>query len=176
MTEPFIGEIQIFGFYFAPVNWAFAAGQTIPLRQYTALYSLYGVNFGGDGVTTFQLPNLAGRQPCGAGQGPGTQRRVIGQPFGTYGVSLTSAEMPAHNHLFSDYQPETSLASTPTASSAIGYAAGGIFPAFASPATAVTLDPNAVGTAGNGAEHLNSQPNLGLNYSVALVGNFPQFN
>lgn len=176
MTEPFVGEIQVFGFYFAPANWAFAAGQTIPLRQYTALYSLYGISFGGDGTTTFQLPNLAARQACGAGQGPATQRRSIGQTFGSFGVMLTSAEMPMHNHLFSDYQPSDALSTTPTANAAVGYAVAGNFSAFAAPGTTVTLDPNAIGTAGNGAAHSNSQPYLGLNYSVALVGNYPQFS
>ncbi len=176
MTEPFVGEIQIFGFSFAPVNWAFAAGQTLPIRQYTALYSLYGINFGGNGTTTFQLPNLAARQGCGAGQGPATQRRTLGEPFGSFNVSLTSAEMPMHNHIFQDYQPADGLSTTPTAGAAIGYAVGGNFSAFATPGTTVPLDPNAIGAAGNGAPHPNSQPYLGVAYAVALVGNFPQFN
>ncbi len=175
MTEPFVGEIQLFGFSFAPVNWAFAAGQTLPLRQYTALFSLYGINFGGNGTSTFQLPNLAGRQGCAAGQGPGMQPRLIGETFGQYEVSLTSAEMPMHNHVFSDYQPDTALSATPAASSAIGYAANELFSAFAAPGTTVALDPNAIGASGNGAGHPNSQPYLGLTYAVALVGNFPQF-
>jgi len=176
MTEPFVGEIQIFGFYFAPANWAFAAGQTMPLRQFSTLYSLYGVSFGGDGSTTFQLPNLAARQGCGAGQGPATQRRSLGQSFGSFNVGLTSAEMPMHNHIFSDYQPGEPLLPVPTASSAVGYAVTGNFNVFGQPGATVALDPNAVGVAGNGAPHPNSQPYLGLNYSVALIGNYPQFD
>ncbi|MEG3163326.1 tail fiber protein [Sphingomonas sp. PB2P19] len=175
MTEPFIGEIQVFGFSFAPVNWALAGGQTLPLRQYTALFSLYGVNFGGNGTSTFQLPNIAGRQACSMGQGPGLQQRSIGEPFGAYGIGLTSAEIPMHNHIFSDYQPTESLSATPTANSAIAYAAGGTFNAFGVPGTTVALNPNAVGTTGTGALHQNSQPYLGLSYCVALSGVFPQF-
>lgn len=176
MTEPFLGEIQVFGFYFAPLNWAFAAGQTIPLRQYTALFSLYGINFGGDGVNTFGLPNLAARQACNAGKGPGTQPRTLGEAFGSFDVSLTSDAMPFHNHIFSDYVPAVDQTAVPTASSAIGYAANDGFAAFATPGATVTLDPNAIGTTGNGAGHSNSQPFLGLNYSVALTGVFPQFS
>lgn len=176
MTEPFLGEIQVLGFAFAPLNWAFAAGQTVSLRQYTALFSLYGINFGGDGVNTFGLPNLAGRQGCNAGQGPGTQQRMLGEPFGSYQVALTSAEMPMHNHVFSDYVPPVDQTAVPTASSAIGYAANDGFAAFATPGTTVALNPNAIGATGNGAPHRNSQPYLGLNHSVALYGVFPQFN
>lgn len=175
MTQPFLGEIQIFGFNFAPVNWAFAAGQTLPLRQYTALFSLYGVNFGGNGSSTFALPNLAVRQACGAGQGPGTQRRQLGETFGSYAVTLTNDTMPMHNHVFSDYQPDGSLSATPAASSAIGYAAQENFLAFAVPGTTIALSPIAVSVAGNGVPHANTQPSLGLNYAVALVGNFPSF-
>jgi microcystin-dependent protein len=175
MTEPFLGEIQVFGFPFAPSNWAFAAGQLLALRQFTSLFSLYGVNFGGDGVTTFSLPNLASRSTCGAGQGAGTPRRAIGQSFGSFNVSLTSAEMPMHNHSFSDYLPDGSLSATPAASSAVGYAANEGFLAFAAPGTTVAFDTNAIGISGNGAAHANQQPFLGLTYAVALVGNFPSF-
>lgn len=176
MSEPFVGEIQIFGFSFAPRNWAFAAGQLIPLRQSTALYALYGTIFGGDGTTTFGLPNLAGRQACGQGQGAGTQRRNIGDVFGSYNVSLNTSEMPMHNHTFVDYQPDPDgLVAAPTAASGIGMVANGGFTAFAALGTATMMDPNAVGASGSGAAHANSQPFLGLNYSVALVGNYPYF-
>lgn len=175
MTEPYIGEIQVFAFSFAPINWAFAAGQMMPLRQYTALFSLYGLNFGGDGANTFGLPNLAGRQGCGAGQGPGTQKRTIGEAFGSYSISLTSDAMPMHNHIFSDYVPAGTQTAVPTPSSAIGYAANDGFAAFATPGATATLNSNAIGAAGNGAVHPNAQPYLGLNYSVALTGVFPQF-
>lgn len=178
MTEPFIGEVQILGFGFAPRGWALAAGQLIPLRQSVALYSLYGIQFGGDGTTTFGLPNLAARMACGAGQSPGNSNRTIGQIFGTSSVALTAAQMPPHTHAISDYQPgDTSqLSAGPTAGGAVGYAANQGFNAFAAPGAATTMDPNALGIAGNGDPHENRQPFLGLVYAVALVGAFPSFN
>ncbi len=176
MTEPFLGEVQIFGFNFAPVNWALAAGQVVPIRQYSGLYSLYGVTFGGDGVNTFSLPNLASRMACGAGQSPGNTRRTIGQSFGTSGVSLTAAEMPMHNHGFSDYQPEGAgkLAAVPTMTAAVGTTNGTNI--FAPLGQVTTLNANAIGISGGGAPHENRQPFLGLAYAVALNGVFPAFN
>ncbi|WP_428152138.1 phage tail protein [Brevundimonas sp.] len=179
MSDPYLGEVQIFGFSFAPRNWAFAAGQSVPLRQYSALYALYGTVFGGDGVTTFALPNLASRQACGQGQSPGNSRRQIGQTFGTPAVALTSAEMPFHNHGLNEYEPSdpTALTAVPTITSAIGIVGNGNFQAFAAVgAGATVMNPNAIGMSGNGTPHENRQPYLGLNYSVALTGVFPSFN
>lgn len=176
MTEPFLGEVQIFGFNFAPVNWALAAGQVVPIRQYSGLYSLYGITFGGDGVNTFSLPNLASRMACGGGQSPGNTRRTIGQPFGSTGVSLTAAEMPMHNHVFADYQIGDASKQTgvPTMTSAVG--STNTSNIFAPLGQVTTLNGNAIGISGGGAPHENRQPFLGLAYAVALSGVFPAFN
>ena len=98
MTTPFLGEIQIFGFPFAPFQWALANGTTMSIQQNAALYSLLGTNFGGNGTTNFLLPNLAGRAPCNQGQGPGLSQRVIGENFGAFNVALDITTMPSHQH------------------------------------------------------------------------------
>ena len=98
MSEPFIGEIQMFGFYFNPRNWAYCNGATLPIQQNTALFALLGTQYGGNGQTTFQLPNFAGRGGCQQGQGPGLTPRSLGETFGTNTVTLTSTQIPQHNH------------------------------------------------------------------------------
>src|ERR1700758_2466732 len=98
MTSPYIGEIQIFGFNFAPYQWATCSGQLLPISQNTALFSLLGTNFGGNGQSNFQLPNYMGNAACGQGQGPGLTPRVVGDSFGSESVTLLQTEMPTHNH------------------------------------------------------------------------------
>jgi len=178
MSDPFVGEVQIFGFSFAPRDWALANGAIVPLRQYTTLYSLYGTQFGGDGVTTFALPNLASRQACGAGQSPGNSRRQIGQPFGTSSVSLSAAETPMHNHALTEYEPNdaSTLTAVPTPSSAIGIVGASAFNAYAPLGAGATMNPNAIGLSGNGTPHENRQPFLGLIYAVAISGIYPSFD
>lgn len=178
MTEPFLGEVQIFGFPFAPMNWAFAAGQTLPIQQNGALFGLFGAQFGGNGSTTFQLPNLAARGACGAGMSPGNSQREMGQSFGSFTVALQPQDMPPHSHLFNDFQPgdPSQLAGAPAATAGLGYAIKERINPFATPGSAATMDPNAIGMAGNGAPHPNTQPFLGLNYCVALMGQYPQFD
>ena len=179
MSDPFLGEVQIFGFSFAPRNWALAAGQTLPIRQYTALFALYGTTFGGDGVNTFALPNLASRQACGAGQSPGNSRRQIGESFGTMAVSLSAAETPMHSHVLSDFEPSdpSTLTAAPTAGSAMGIVAAPSFDVFAVAGSQTTImSPSAIGLSGNGSPHINQQPYLGLIYAVAMSGIFPSFD
>ena len=97
-TEPFIGEIKIFGFNFAPQNYQLCSGQLLSIAQNTALFSLLGTTYGGDGQTTFALPDLRGRMPIGQGQGPGLPNYVMGQLSGTTSVTLLTANLPAHTH------------------------------------------------------------------------------
>ena len=98
MADPFYGEVRAFGFSFAPVNWAFCAGQTIQVQQNAALFSIIGNRFGGNGTTNFMLPNLQGRAAMGAGTGPGLSSRNIGETLGTATETLTLAQIPAHSH------------------------------------------------------------------------------
>ena len=176
MTEPYLGEIQILGFSFAPYQWAFASGQLVPIQQNAALFSLIGTLYGGNGQTNFQLPNLASRQACGAGQGPGLTDRELGEPFGSFQVSLTNDEIPGHNHIMTEYVPTSAETVGPGVTSGIGIVESGNFTAFAStPGTAVQMNPMMVQPAGSSIPHNNIQPYLGLNYSIALSGNFPSF-
>src|SRR5215212_11299169 len=98
MSEPFLGQIMMFAGNFAPRGWAFCSGQILPIAQNTALFSILGTTFGGNGQTTFALPDLRGRAPVGPGQGPGLSNIDLGQPSGTENVTLISSQMPIHNH------------------------------------------------------------------------------
>lgn len=174
MTTPFIGEIQIFGFNFAPYQWALANGALIAIRQNTALFSLLGTTYGGDGRVTFQLPNFTGRVGVSQGQGPGLTDRVLGETVGENTVGLIWDEMPYHTHDLQAY-PQPATDPGPKAGAGLGgprsarlYAAG------ASPDT--TLFPAVVNPIGGSQPHENRQPALALNYSIALYGDFPHFN
>nr|WP_246541891.1 tail fiber protein [Collimonas antrihumi] len=172
-----MGEIQIFGFNFAPVGWAQCNGAILPINQYTALFSLLGTNFGGDGRNTFQLPNFAGRAACSQGQGVGLTQRDIGENFGTEQVTLALAEIPNHSHAANLYhQGDTTLQSNVPAN---GYGLTG--PANTTPfvqnATAnAAFAPTVVGLAGGNQPHENRQPLLPLNFCIALQGAFPSFD
>jgi microcystin-dependent protein len=169
-VECFLGEIRWVGFNFAPVGWAIAAGQILPISQNTALFSLLGTTYGGNGQTTFALPDLRGRVPVGFGQGPGLSNYVLGETGGAEAVTLTPAQMPAHTH--------AAMAATPGATardpggnvqartSEIGK------PYRAGPAT-VAMDPSAIGTAGGGQPFENRPPYLTLTPIICLQGIFP---
>lgn len=176
MTQPFLGEIQIYGFNFVPTGWAACNGAMLSVQQNTSLYSLIGVTYGGNGTNNFQLPNLASRAPGGIGPGGTTTARIAGETYGEFGHTLTVAEMPSHSHGVSLYVQRDSalLTSVPAAGSAL------VTPATASPfvpnATAsTTFAPTAIMTAGGSQPHENCQPFLGLNFCIALQGDFPQF-
>lgn len=187
--EPFIGEIRVFGCSYAPQGWAQCNGALLPIRQYTALFSILGVNYGGDGKTTFGLPNLQGGVAIGAGQSAvsGTTYDV-GDQGGEAGVQLISSEIPMHTHQFNGgtaAQPVNTLLGAPTANNcyisntfakAPGVTTG--FPGRSfgpntTPAN-VMLGPAAVNVAGGGQAHDNMQPYVAVNYCIALEGTFPQ--
>lgn len=169
MSEPFIGEIRLFAGNFAPRGHAFCAGQLMAIQQNTALFSLLGTMYGGNGQTNFALPDMQGRVPVGQGSGPGLQPVSIGQKWGEENHTLTVNEMPAHNH--------SPLASTATASSAFGpSAAPGVAstPIYdGSPATASIGNSQ---PAGGGQAHNNMAPSLALSFVIALTGIFPSRN
>jgi microcystin-dependent protein len=174
MTQPFIGEIQLFGFNFNPRGWAFANGATLAISQNTALFSLIGVIYGGNGQTTFQLPNFAGRAGCQQGQGPGLTPRTLGQSFGVNTVTLTSNQIPQHNHGINAFVPANT--STPTANGGLSQPLSSANRPFASSAPNTTFAPNMISPSqGGGFPHENQQPYLGVNFCIALQGIYPSF-
>ena len=174
MTQPFIGEIQLFGFNFNPRGWAFANGATIPIQQNTALFSLLGVTYGGNGQTTFQLPNFAGRAGCEQGNGPGLSPRTLGQTFGVNTVTLTSNQIPSHNHVINAYLPAS--AGSPVANGGLSQPSKNANKTFNSSAPNTTFAPNMISPSQGGSQpHENQQPYLGVNFCIALQGAFPSF-
>jgi len=166
MSEPFIAEIKIFAGTFAPRSWAFCNGQLLPIAQNTALFSLVGTTYGGDGRTTFALPNLQGRAPMHPGSGPGLSPRRLGQSGGTEAVSLNETQLPAHSHTMNGI-PNASQAN-PDASHGLGNA-----PMYATPGTTVAMGVDAIGATGGSQTHNNMQPYLAINYIIALQGLYP---
>lgn len=179
MTTPYIGEIQAFGFNFNPRGWAFCNGATLPISQNTALFALLGTTFGGNGQTTFQLPNLAGRAACGVGQGPGLSNRTLGQTFGSSTVTLLETQMPGHNHVVNAYShPDPSRrSSAPVANGGLSFLdASTAAKTFVGGSPNTQFAPNMISPfQGGGQPHENQQPYLGLNFCIALQGVFPSF-
>lgn len=163
--DQFVGEIRIFPGNFAPKGWAFCNGQLMPIAQNTALFSLLGTYYGGDGKSTFGLPNLQGSAPMFWGQGPGLSPHQIGETGGAATVTLNSTQIPAHNHTIQG----TSDASQANPSNTVGLGSAGIY----GPTPANTAMGNAIGLAGGNLPHNNMQPYLGLNFIIALQGIFP---
>lgn len=174
MTQPFIGEIQLFGFNFNPRGWAFCNGATLPISQNTALFSLLGTTYGGNGQTTFQLPNFAGRAGCEQGNGPGLSPRSLGQVFGVNTVTLTSNQIPQHNHGINAFVPQSS--GSPTASGGLSQPASTANKTYTTAAPNTTLAQNMLQpNTGGGQPHQNQQPYLGVNFCIALQGIYPSF-
>lgn len=172
MSSPFVGEIRMFGFNFAPTGWAFCNGQLLPISQNTALFSLLGTYYGGDGKSTFALPDLQGSAPLGQGQGPGLSDYVIGQQGGAANVTLIQTEMPAHNHQTQGISGSDQTAPNPQ--DTWGSLAGrNPPPLYASGAANVQMGPFAIGITGSSFPHNNYQPLLVLNFCIALQGVFP---
>lgn len=178
MTEAFIGEIQTFGFDYNPRGWAFANGATLPISQNTALFSLLGVTYGGNGQTTFQLPNFASRAGCTQGNGPGLSPRTLGQAFGANTVTLTSNQTPQHNHGVNSFSQSdgTKKSGTPSANAALSLLSAGVPKPYLATAINATFAPNMLSpSAGGGSPHENKQPYLGVNFCIALQGIYPSF-
>ena len=173
MAESFLGEIRIFGFNFPPRGWAFCNGQLLSIQQNTALFSLLGTFYGGNGIQTFALPDLQSRVPIGIGQGPGLSPYVIGETGGVEAVTLTTGELPSHNHLAAG---STSKGDSLVPTNCVWSAdAGGSAP-YSSATPDGYLSPNAIGFTGGNQAHENRPPYLALNFSIALVGIFPSRN
>lgn len=178
MSEPFIAEIRPFGFNFPPRGWAFCQGQIMSIAQNTALFSLLGTTYGGNGQTTFGLPNLGGRVPMGQGQGPGLSPRSLGATPGSETVTLLSTQMPAHNHTLTAQNASASAAAPGGGSLAKGSKGGsrpGPLNTYAASSN-TTMAPEALSLAGGSQPHENLQPYLVVNFSIALQGIYPARN
>ncbi len=173
MTDQFLGEIRLVPFTSAPRGWALCQGQLLPLSQNVALFSLLGTVYGGDGKSTFALPNLQGATPLAPGQGPGLSDIEIGESGGVASVSLLESQIPSHSHsVLASATPGTT--GDPTgASLAIPRYGRVTEPGYGTAAT-VPLAPDAFAVAGGSQPHNNMQPYLVLNYVIALSGVFPQ--
>jgi microcystin-dependent protein len=170
MSEPFVGEIRMVGFNYAPANWALCNGQLLSISQNATLFNLLGTTYGGDGVSTFALPDLRSRVPIHAGQGTGLSPYVQGENGGSETVTLLTSQIPSHNH---GVNCSTGGGTQP--SPANGY------PAVESTGTSMDYDASSngtmntamIGNAGGGQAHANIQPYLCVNFIIALSGIFP---
>jgi microcystin-dependent protein len=171
MASPFVAEIRIFGFNFAPKGWAFCNGQLLPLSQNTALFSLLGTTYGGDGKSTFALPNLQGSAPMQQGQGAGLSLRDLGETGGEQNVTLLQVEMPTHSHTAQGYP--SAGGQGPTNNTWSDANQRGISAYAPSSAQNVLMNPLALSVTGSSFPHNNMMPYLVLNFCIALQGVFP---
>lgn len=177
MADPFLGEIRMTGFNFAPNGWALCNGQLLAISQNAALFSLLGTMYGGNGVQTFGLPNLQGRVPIHQGTGLGLSPYAVGEIGGSENVTLLTTQMPAHNHLMGVSNQSGAVADPTNAILAQGNSGSGRAPVavsdYVSTAATGTLAPTAIQPAGGSQPHSNIQPFLCVNFIIALQGIFP---
>jgi microcystin-dependent protein len=167
VAEPFLGSIILFGGNFAPRGWAMCNGQILPISQNTALFSLLGTTYGGNGQTTFALPDLRGRAPIGFNQGPGLSLYQLGETGGAESITLLASQMPAHQHL----QPASNADQDTNRPNNAVPAKGG---AYSGTSDGSNLDPTS--PSGGNQPHENRSPYLAMNYIIALEGIFPSRN
>lgn len=170
MADPFVAEIRIFPFNFAPKGWAWCDGQLMPLSQNTALFSLLGTTYGGNGKSNFALPDLQGRAPMHPGQGPGLSLHDLGETGGSETVTLLESEIPAHSHAVMASRAEGATREPVGQLTAAGI--GGVV-AYAAPGALTQLSPNTIAPAGGDQPHNNLQPYLTFYFCIALQGVFP---
>lgn len=172
MSDPFVAEIRVVGFNFPPTGWASCDGQLIPISQNTALFSLLGTFYGGDGKSTFALPNLQDSLPLHQGQGPGLSEYDIGQAAGTQDVTLLTSEMPSHPHQanasIDDGQYQAPAPDRELATTSPGYAYQSNDSSSLSP-----MNPQTLSNTGKSLPHNNMQPSLVMNFVLAMQGIFP---
>jgi microcystin-dependent protein len=169
MADPFVAEIRIFPFNFAPKGWAWCDGQLLPLSQNTALFSLLGTTYGGNGKSNFALPDLQGRAPMHPGQGPGLSLHDLGETGGSETVTLLESEIPSHSHGLQASQADALEPSPGGQQFATGIGVG----YYAVPGALVSMAANALAPAGGDQPHNNLQPYLTFYFNIALQGVFP---
>jgi|SRR5271154_2414380 len=178
--EPFLGQILMVGFNFAPIGWALCNGQTMSISQNTALFSLLGTYYGGDGISTFNLPDLQSRVPVHQGQGAGLSPYFIGSNGGTENVTLLATQMPSHSHLINvNNTPGTAPDPTNNIQAEAGTGdprSPTLISQFTNAASTGTMAPNTVSLAGGNLPHANIQPYLTINFIIALQGIYPSRN
>jgi microcystin-dependent protein len=172
MADPFVAEIRVFGFNFAPTGWAQCNGQILPISQNTALFSLCGTYYGGDGKSTFALPNLMGSGAMGQGQGQGLTDRFLGEEAGESTVTLIQSEMPFHNHTLQARDNAGDL-QAPAPTRALAQSSGGTIYQSNATQNLVNMSFQTLSITGSSLPHNNWQPTLVLNYCIALQGVFP---
>ncbi len=170
MSNPFVGEIRMFAGNFAPTGWAFCNGQLLPISQNTALFSILGTTYGGDGRSTFALPDLQARMPLGAGNGPGLTPRLLGESAGEAAHAVSTSEMPAHTHAIQTAVAPDSAQPTPTSLWARSSDNAALYHAEAD---LVPMAASAVQSNGAGWAHNNQSPALAVSFIIALQGVFP---
>lgn len=175
MAEPFIGQMIMTGFNFAPRGYALCSGQLLSIAQNTALFSLLGTYYGGDGRVTFGLPDMRGRIPNHQGQGLGLTPRTLGEQSGAETVTLISSEMPTHNHQVMTTNVAGALPS-PGGNFIAASSDGNASASFRPTSDGSTLNPQTVGLAGGSQPHPNMQPYLVISFSIALEGIYPSRN
>ncbi len=173
-AEPSIGQLMVVGYNFCPAGWFSTEGQLLPISQYSALFSLIGTTYGGNGQTTFALPDLRGRAPAHFGQGPGLPNVNLGQQMGVDQTALTISQMPAHSHSFLA-SSNSDNASTP-AGNALGTFAAGRHVYAAGNSQTVAMSSQSIGSMGDGQPFDAHQPSLGMRFCIAFEGIFPQRN
>jgi microcystin-dependent protein len=169
--DPFVAEIRIFGFNFQPKGWAFCDGQILPLSQNTALFSLLGTTYGGDGKSNFALPNMQGNAPMHPGQGPGLSLHDLGETGGSQTVTLLESEIPSHSHNLVASIRDGGLRSPGGQNLAKGVGVSMYAPSASAPL--VQFNPNVVAPAGGDQPHNNMMPYITMNFCIALQGVFP---
>jgi microcystin-dependent protein len=167
MSNPYIGEIRMFGGNYAPYGWAFCDGSLIAISDNPTLFNLIGTTYGGDGVQTFALPNLLGRMPIHAGHAPGLQTYVLGQVGGLEQVTLTTSQMPSHNHVLSG-STNNAAANTPT-----GNVLAAVASTYVQKNAGTVMNAASVASAGGNAPHDNMMPYLCVSFIISLFGIYP---
>lgn len=172
MSTPFLGEIRLFGFNFAPVGWWLCDGSLLSIAEYDALYALLGTQFGGDGINTFAVPDLRGRVPLHQGTGRGLTPRVTGQLAGTESVTLNTAQLPTHSHPF---VAATSIATLNAPGNTAEFGGLGTDTMYSATGTPNTVSPisTSISFAGGCQPHDNTMPTLTASFCIALAGIFP---